>query len=807
MSVVVPLIPLRIVKPPVLPTEHEKFDNSGRWFLEMNRWFVWNLYNTYSSSVTYTQPIGNNNNVTATGSPVSSIISTSIVDEMLVNASYWAGEQENRIYNHMTQSVMGNPLPNIWIKGQEVRQLGGHVLGKCLQMIQPIEKNISCDTISENTLLKKQEVFDKIDFAAKVGGMLAEAGINFNPAGNIDYSNPAAIKEAKKKVKSEYENSATVIARNAYYKTNMSEMFLACASDTIVYNLTGIEFGERNGKLECRQIPGYQAIYDFSTWGEFGEGQTVGGYIVPMTLDDVLHEYPDLDPVARQEIEDVLYKGVDNASQFMDYYNQPFQNVKWWYNDQKWMSKAVVYWLGECDTRYVEKKYSNGLKKVFKLDDYKDYYDPTIDASKLPAGTKMKKGFELRGNSNVWKVHKAVVLGNKYLVEYGYDTYQVRPFGEKSRPILPIQFFCQGKMAGYVKSIVSRIRPKQDELDAVRYRIREYATNDLGANIFVNGAKLTENLSALNLINDMRSVHVSVIPATGDAELDKYGMDDIIKVVETRAAAAIKDYLVLKADIEKEMMDILNIPSAALGEQSAYMGKGVAQQAITRSDISGLPFFTSLGEFYRRCLQYAANKNKMIIMDNENKNVVLPISTREAKILTLTKDFLYEDLNTYISPDDAINNEEMGLFRQMMQSYAQNPTVEHAEALINALKMMRGKSFNEAIVLFETYVDSKRKDDEKKQMQEATQEMQMKAYQNHSDAIDQMQSEIAKLTGKLAEINLKGAWDLKKQEASAGLDTQAKLSDAYIAQITELISKQMAAGQPQQPAQPNQQAA
>lgn len=810
----VPNIPLRVSKPATIVSEHKKFDNQGAWFAETARWIVLNYYNTYSSANSFNQPITSTGIKNSSGNPVSTTgNTTSFVDEALDNLSYFFGNQNNRIFNFLTKGVNNNPLPNIMLKGQEIRSLSDHIRGKCLQMINPIEKNISCETISQNSLLKRQEVFDKIDRASKIAPLLNQlgGGVKFQPAGDIDYSDPNAVKEAKKKVRAEYENTATVIGRHAYYKTNLAEKFLAVATDEVIMNLAGIEFKEENNELVANYIPGYQAIYDFSTWGEYGEGQTLGGYIVPMTLEEVIHEYPDMNPAWRNEMEDVLYNNVAGSFQFLEYYNQPFTNVQWWYNDEKWISKAVVYWINECDTRYVEKEYPSGLKKVTKIDDYKNYHDPNVDASKLPAGTPMKKGYEIAGSSKVWKVHKAVILGNKYLVEYGYDTYQVRPFGDKRKPEIPIKFFCQGKIAGYVKSIVSRLKVKQDELDAVRYRIREHIATDLYG-IFINGKKLTQDFSALTVVNDLRSTHVSVLPTVGDPDADKSGMEDLIKVVKNDTISAIRDYLIIKKDITDEMADILNIPPAAMGEQSGVIGKGVQQATVNRSEISGLPFYSSLMEYYRRCCQYAANKNKMILLDNQDKNVILPISNRETKILTITKDMNFEDLNAYLAPDDQMQVEDMNLFRQTLQAYSQNPNVDHAKAILNSLKLMRSKSFGEGIAMFEEFIKDQERADEKKQMREAATEHQTAAYKNLSDQHDQTQAEIAKLTSKLAEINLKGSWDLKKQEAAAGHDTEAKLSDVYIEQITALIAKQMgsmnpAAAQGQPNAQPQAQPA
>jgi cell division protein FtsB len=804
VSVIIPQLPVKVEKPNDFASDYEKFAHDGEWFLKMGRWLVLNYYNTYSVPNSYMQPFSNTGLSNGGALPVTSSYARSTVDEALDNYAYFFGTQDNRIFNHLTVGVNNNPLPNVWLKGQEVRQLTEHLIGKAIQLIQPIEKNISADTISYNTVLKRQEIFDKIDVAPQARQILSELGgeAEYAPAGEIDYANPDALKEAKRKIKGEYESTATVITRHAYYACNLKEKFISAAQDTPIANLAGIEFTEKHGRMLANYIPSFQLIFDYSTWGEYGEAQTKVGYIIPSTLEEILSEYPDMNPLWVNEIKDVLYNGVDGSSQFMEYYNQPFQNVLWWYNDQKWISKAVVYWLSEAEVPYMKKTNKYGGKKIQKIDAYRDY--------QIPAGEKdgkmlfdKKKGHELDDEAlskigavkakKIWKWHKAVIIGNKYLVEYGYDTFQVRPFGDKTKPASPIQTFCQGKIAGYVKSVVSRVKSKQEELDAVRYRLREYTAQDLGINRFFRGGKLGEGLNMKDIINDLRAFHITVIPETGNEFTDKLGIRDLVHTEDMSNHAYIREYLTLKADILKEMKDILNISDVALGEQTSTIGKGVQSETIARSEISSLPYFTSLSEYFRRVLQYAANKNKMILLAAQDKKVILPVSQKEVELLEMTKEFNYEDLNVYLEPDDQIAVSELGLFKQMMMSYSQNPTLEHAEAMVNALKMMRNKSFTEGIAMFEDYVSAKKKEMEQAQLRQAVSQQQQMQFEQLSAQNQALQAQMANLMTELAKISAKGAWSVKEAEVKSGLDRQYQMDDALIQQITGLVQQQMGA--------------
>lgn len=812
MVLTIPISPIVVQRPEEEPSEHNKFKDGGEWFKQMNRWITLNYYNTYSVQNAYNTPSSNAGIVNSNGTNVNTIGSRSIVDEMIDNNSYFFGSQDNRIFNYMTMGIGGNPLPNIWVKGQEIRQLAGHIEGKGLQLLAPIEDNISADSISENTLLKRQEIMDKIDLGAKIGAKLndlAGGDLQYNPTGEVDYSDPTSIKEAKKNVRSQYENTATVIARSVYYQNDLKQCFHDSILDTVINNLCGIEFFECEGRLDKRYIPGYNCIFDFSTWGQYGEGSTLGGYIIPMRLEEILTEYPDIDPAWRDEITEAIdLKGDPKLSaQFCEYYNQPFQNVKWWYNSEKWITKSVVYFLAKRDLRHQKKTNQYGGKKVQKIDDYKTYQVPTgaKDKNGNPEFVS-KKGYDIKGDSSIWAVHKAVLIGNKYLVEYGYEPYQVRPFGDKQKPEIPIKFFCQGKLAGYVKPIVSRLKQKQDELDAVRYRIREYTAQDLGVNRFIRGGKLGEGVELTSIISDLKSWHMTVIPETGDEGSDRLGIKDLIHTEDMSNHAYISEYLTLKRDIENEMKAIVNLTDVALGTQDATIGKGVQQETIARSELSGLSLYESLQEYWRRCIQYAANKAKLIMLDAQTENVILPINNKEIKILSLTKDFRFEDLMVYISENDNVHVQDMQLLRQALVSYSINPVPAGAEAILNIMKILRFKSFGEGIALLEDYVETQKAEQQKLAFQANATQQQQDAFKLQSAQIAQQQAEIAKLITDLAKIQLTGAWNLKEIEAKAGVDNQAKLSDFYIEQINQIVSQQLAAaGQPQGAPSPDNQ--
>lgn len=753
--------PIPVIKPKINPTESEKFADGGKYFADMARWIVYNYYNTYAVPSEY-------NNLPA----------RSIVGEMLENLQYYNGYQPNNVFAFAELTYAQGNVPAVWIKGQKIRQLVDHMKGNVVEMVRPMGKSISSDSISKNSIYKKKDVLDKIASAASINSLLSDIPVKmpFAPAGNIDYTDKTQVEDAKRKVRESFERTATILARNVFYTNNLNDQFIDDAMSAFVYNLSTTHIYEQNGKIVNELIPGYNSIFDFSTNGQFGEGQTFGGFVVPITKEDAINDYPDMPDEWKSEIGNIFNYSQTDFTKWTSFYNAPFTNVQWWYNNQKYFTKATVYWLEKKDMRYNVKETSFGTKKVRYIDDHKSY--PIVENGRA---VDSKMGYDVKGDSETWAVHKATILGNKYLVDYGYETYQVRPYTSKDKPEIPMFYFCPSKMGGYVRSIVSRLRANQNELDRLAHKIQLLTGQDLGKVFFIRGGKLGEGLDPKNLIDDLKSFKITVIPETGDESSDRMGISDMIHGEDMSNNLYVQNYILLRKEQILEMESITSTPSAALGMQRTGIGKGVQENTISQSSLALMSLYEGLNEFYRRKLQYSANKYKLLLSKKPD-SYVMPISLSEVEIIDITKDFRYEDLFVYLSPNDAIDSSNKAIMQQMLQAYSQNSQnpLAAAQAMRNGLKLLRFDSFSEGLEALDEHIDELKADQAKMEKQQMVAQNQTTQQQATTAQILQSQKDIAEMFKILLKANTEKAWDAKIQEIKNTGGDDFKVDDVVI---------------------------
>lgn len=748
-----PANPLTIPRPEENPSESKKFADNGQWFMDKARWIAMNYYNSFSMPTLE----GNLNH--------------SIVQEMIANRKYYYAVEPPGIFNYMTQNPMGGATTVPYIRGQEVRQLVDHMKGNVEEMVAPLEKTISCESISDHAVKKKKAVFDKLEAAHALAPIISQIsqGVQFAPAGDMDYTDKTKVAEAAKKIRETFERTGTILTRSVYYENSLRGQFVDDAMNVFIGNLAATNITCKNGKVVHTYVPCENAIYDFSS-DEYGRNQNIGGYIVPMTLEEILANY-DLKDDWKKEIEDVLYNNAPYAADFMNYYNLPFQNMKWWYTDQKWTSVATVYWIGKRDTRYKLKTTKTGGKRLQKIDDDKVYrYDD---------GTS-EMGRDIKGKE-VWMVHYAKIAGNKYLLEYGYDEYQVRPHGEKQKPIIPMFFYCPSKMGGMVRSVVSRLKYVQEQLNAVTHKIRQLSEKDLGRCYVFMGEHLGEATTVQSIANDFAAMNITVIPSTGDSK--GLSVKDIVGSVDITQNEFIGNYIQLKREYIEDMRAIVSLPSPVLGQQTSTIGKGVQERTISQSTLANVSLYAGLFEFYRIKLQYSANKYKMILAENP-KDYVVPLSANQTEVINVTKDFRYEDLYVYIKPNDSVEGKNKQIYDQLLFSYAQNSQngLAAAKALQRGIKLLKYQSLSEGIEDLDAHIEQEeRKTKEQfgieQAMAQQQQQMQLIAQQN----IEAMKA-LADLKETIVKTNLSKSWDAKIAEIKGGIDTKYMIDDAIIQQ-------------------------
>lgn len=753
--------PKPIEKPPVNPSEALKYKNNGEYFFDMNRWLVFNHYNKYFVP----SPLS-----TATTTTSQATGGTPIVDEMIENYNYAVGYQQNP-FLWMTKTSSGGDIPAIFINGQKIRQLVDHIKGNVLETVKPMAKNITAESISKDAVINKKDIFAKIELAARINPIIeAAGGMPYQPMGAKNYSDKKDYNKAMNEARTQFEKDGTILAKNVYYTNNCQTKFVNDdAIAAIVANLSCTHITERDGQVIHESIPPYNAIYDFSSDGEYGENQRWGGYVVPITYEEALKESPDMPQEWKDELQKVFSSPSIEYNKWANFYNEPFQNVQWWYNDQKYFTKSVMYWIEKRDTRTQTKKTAFGGKKSRKIEDHKAYQIPNEDGTKNNV-----MGYDIKGDNEVYMVHYSIVYGNKYLAKYGYETFQVRPAFNKKMPQIPMFYYCPSKMAGYVRSIVSRLRQNQNELDRLAYKIQQLTANDLGKVFFIKGDKMTEGFTPRELVDDLKMFKISLLPPTGDAGSDQLGASDLITAVDMSNNQYLTSYIELKREQIQEMEAIVSIPAIALGQQRQVTGKGVQENTISQSTLSMLSFYEGLNEFYRRKLQYSVNKQKLVYATKPG-TYILPISESQTEILKITKNGRFEDYMVYLQLNDSIDARNKNSLYQLLLGFSQNAgqnPLGAAQALLAGVKMLKFQTYNEGIEMLEHYVEDLTEQAKAASEQQSLIENQNMQYQTQSQQIAATQQQLSSIYEKLLTINLQGAWSVKNTEAKAAAQSE-----------------------------------
>lgn len=776
-----------IEQPPVNPTEAEKFSKGGAYFANMNRWLVYQTYNTFRTSMSNFVP-----STTSTAA-----LGVGIVDEMINNFKYYYGFNGNDTFGWMTQTSRGGDIPAVWINGQKIRQLCDHIKGNVVEMVKPMGRNLMAESISKHSVLKKKEIFDKIDIASIVNPVLEQiGGVKYHPAGDKNYSDKKEYSKAVNEQREIFERASTTLARSVFYSNDCQSKFVEDdAMNAIIGSLASTYIFEQDGEVIHQSIPCYNRTFDFSSTGQFGEDSMYGGFVVPITYEEMLKECPDMPDEWKQEAFDAFAAPQTEFLKWANFYNEPFQNVKWWYNNQKWLTKSVQFWIEKKDSRYQIKTTAYGSKKSRVIDDHKYYQTPNSD------GTASNTiGYDVKGDKETYMVHYSILYGNKYMGKYGYEPFQVRNPFNKKMPIIPIFSFCPSKMAGYVRSIVSRLRQNQNELDRLSYKIQQLTANDLGKVFFIKGDKLTEGFQPKDIIDDLKGFKITVLPPTGDEVSDKLGASDLITAVDMSNNQYINSYIELKREQVAEMEAITSTPPASLGMQVSTIGKGVQENTVAQSSLAMLSFYEGLNEFYRKKLQYSVNKLKLVYAQKPGTYIV-PISNSETEVLEIPKEFRLEDVLVYIQTADSISPQNRAAVYSLLFNYSQNAGAEplaSAQALLNGLELMTSSSFNEVKDNLKIHIGELQEENKKSAQQAMIVEQQQTAMNQQSAQIAAQQAQIADLYKVLLTENLRGSYQIKTQEVKNG----AK-SDTDEVVINEAINKQSQLD-PTKPAAPQQ---
>lgn len=677
------------VSSPVLDlTEAEK---TPQWYLDNLRYQL-SFYNTlfkninygpaydseYGNQTYYTQPVNN----------------------MMRNMLYYLGKQPNLDYNFLTGNVGQPNLQAVWIKGQKIPQLIDYLLGS--MRTRMANAKWSANPLSDRAKSQRSELIEKmkLKFLLKEEfSRLKQIGIEFNPANEEDFDAPeqidAWVDQNYKDILAEIiPTIADGIWNDDQWIYKMPQAFKNC----LIMGPCGIEHKVDKGRPYVRVPMPYQMIIDTRKDDDFNSYGRFAGVIDFMTPGEIFANNYGLNTEDRKEISEMARDNKLGSS-----WNTS-RNLVWWNysasNTDATVAVVTTYWLAPRDLGY--KEYTNrfGTRKIVKTD---------------PSNPKE------RGQYFIDDVYKATCIGNRWLVDYGPIDNVVESPTDKSKPLLPLRVFMPNMTGGETPSVTSRLRQLQDEVDAIRFKIREMIGNGKGKAYFIHGYKLGGTVDAKEVIDDLSSMKIHVLKSSGET-IDASDMKGVVEQVDLTMDPMITALINYAQLIETTMEEIVNISKIALGQQNQYVGAGTQRASIGQSTLGLTRLFEEFMDFVQQNMMYACNVAKTLYCEPNNQVADFTIGEKAIKFLKLLPKYKFEDFEVVLTLNDVIDEAGRQRLIAIAQAMAQNGQI----TMLDFLNIETAKTYTEMKVVIEQTL--KQKEVEAKR-QQALQAMQAQAMQ------------------------------------------------------------------------------
>lgn len=718
-----PLASIALNKPNEEIAEKEKYEDNGIWFQRMCRWIALNFFNPFSNSFY--------NGETA---------SYRMSEDMINSWAYYYGNQQNDTFNYTTMINQQNTIQAVFVPDQKIRQLVDHAVGNCIKMIQPMKDSLSARVLSEDKIKEKDQLKKKLKVKKEFDAIVGQApGVNFAPAGVEEIGEEDDIDDIVNKFKDEEEINFIKLAQSIYYNNQLGKKFEQSALHEFVGNVSTFLVDLKNNKEEISFFPNYNSIVDYRATDDFLTDAMVGGGVQFLTAGEIFAKWGDqLSEEEQDHINAMTQKQYSNWLECYNYWNNGFSNLTHWCRDTGKVACVTTYWIGRKDLRYRKKKYKYGKYKYQFLENNVDYLDSTADGKPVlddDGNPKKQKGEDIGGDKWGWFVHKCTTIGNYCHVDYGYHPIQIRPKGQKQKPILPTVQFVHRLNLGYARSVVSRLKHYSDEKGRLNLKIQELTGRDMGKvyALYADKIALGEDVTQ-EIFKDFKTLGFSLFNKSGDATQEDGRLT--ADVLDFSLAQSIGSYIELSMKQDRDMSDLISMPQASLGTQTSTIGKGVQQKTIDQASYGMLSLYDGLKEHYRRVLQYALNVAKTV---KAGKEELIQTDSNEAFLLKISKKDKYEEVGLYVELDDQLEETDKELLRSGLFSYNQNGgTLQAAQALLNTMKLIKFNSVKEGVKSLESFVEK----EEKKAIQQG-QAQQMQEIQGQATLQAQQQEFIA----------------------------------------------------------------
>ena len=575
------------------------------------------------------------------------------VERGLKYSLYLLGKQDNIDYNFVTSDDTGDTLQSVWIKGKKIRQLVNHLVGNLINQLE--NKQITTINLSKDVESKKSKMLSdlmmRFDRQLLVFfEQLEKLGVRFIPAGDREFQSEDDIKRF---LEFEWKDNLQVLSSNMgkhiEQSNDVNSKYIQLFMDFLAADYCGMYTHAENGKILQKRIPFYDLIWDHGSEDPLNRNLRYVGFIERSTPQELFSKYPQLTDEEKKEIKEAA-KGQSSFKEIQSRFNTT--NFNWWTykSDQMIVTTVTMFWIGRRDLRFEERKNEDGTVSYIKTKDLKkDFFTDDL--------------------------HKATLIGNKYLVDWGYSENVIRSRENKSDPEMPIKILSGSSILGDRLSIVGMIHQNQDRMDFYRFKIIEIIGKDAGKNYIINGNKLGETVKTRELLQDFKSMGMHVAPGVSGESSDPTDNQRTVEVVDMTLDPSILRYVDLYHEEERIMEEVMNIPKIALGQQQATVGLGVQRGTIAQSTLGLISLYRNFVKFNEINLQYSVNLAKLIYTIDDTEAVFV-VGDRGIQHLKWIKQYRFQDVLLFIKTKDIIDENKKQRLLAIAQAMAQNQQID-----------------------------------------------------------------------------------------------------------------------------------
>lgn len=313
------------------------------------------------------------------------------------------------------------------------------------------------------------------------------------------------------------------------------------------------------------------------------------------------------------------------------------------------------------------------------------------------------------------------------------------------------------------RSLVSIMKPLQYMYIVLWYRLELAMARDKGkvVNMDITQIPKSMNIDVSKWMHYLSALGVNFINPYEEGwdipgrEGGKPASFNQITALDLTMANTINQYIMLMDKIEAMLSEITGVSKQREGSISSNELVGNVERSVVQSAHITEPWFWTHNQVKKEALQMLLNTAKYAWKDNKvNINYVLDDATRA--FLTLSDDFLYEDIDVFVE-DTTKNQQQIEALKNLMQ-----PAMQNGASLLDIVEIITMDNV--------TMIKNRLEEIEQKRM-EQQQAMEQAQAQREQQMIE-MQNEV-----KEEELMIKEAeMDLKKYEIDSNNATKITIA-------------------------------